>query len=413
MIGILIRFFRFSGDQKRNFYVSIVLSLFHAIFEAIRIPAIAVALTAIIENSMSTTTAWTTLGIMAVSIIGCTFTRKSLSIRQTIGGYTLGANKRVEIGERVKYMPMGYFNDNSLGYITAITTNTCESLQDVATRVIMITVQGLLTTIVITLAVAVYDWRIGLLIVIGIVVFLLVNSLMQKKLRKLSPVKSSSDSKLVSAVLEYIQGIGVIRSYNLDQNANKTVDKEIQENEDINLRMEKNFVPYMCVQGFALKLFGVLMILASIYFYLNSTMELITCLLMMISSFMVFNQLESAGTFSSLLRLMDLSMNKIDSIFETPIMDENGEKITPNSFEIKGEGVNFSYDKQKIIDNVDFKIKQGTTTAVVGPSGGGKTTLCHLMTRFWDVDSGKITLGGTDVRKYTLDSLLENYSMVF
>lgn len=110
---------------------------------------------------------------------------------------------------------------------------------------------------------------------------------------------------------------------------------------------------------------------------------------------------------------MDLSIDKIDEIFNTPVMDVNGKDVKPGSFEICGEHVGFSYDKQKIIDDVNFTIPQGTTTAIVGPSGGGKTTLCHLMARFWDVDNGKITLDGVDVREYTLDSLLSNFSMVF
>jgi len=413
MIQILRKFFRFSGAQRGKFYSSIIISLIHAIFEAIRIPAIAVVLTAIIGGNMTMQTVWTSLGIMLVSIIGCALTRQSMTMKQTEGGYTLAANKRVEIGERLKYMPMGYFNNNSLGYITSVTTNTCENLQDVATRVIMITVQGVLTTAIITLVVLIYDWRIGLLIIAGILIFLVVNALMQKKSQQLSPIKSSADSKLVSAVLEYVQGIGVVRSYNLDKTANKTVDQAIKENEDINFGMEKNFIPYMSLQSFVLKLFGVLMILVSITFYLNGSMELITCLLMMVSSFIIYGQLDSAGSFSALLRVMDLSMDKIDEIFDTPLMDMNGKDVIPGSVGIQGENVSFSYDKQKIINDVSFAIPEGTTTAIVGPSGGGKTTLCHLMARFWDVDSGKITLGGVDVREYTLDSLLSNFSMVF
>ena len=176
---------------------------------------------------------------------------------------------------------------------------------------------------------------------------------------------------------------------------------------------------YMNLQSFVLKLFGVLMILVSITFYLNGSMELITCLLMMVSSFIIYGQLDSAGSFSALLRVMDLSMDKIDEIFDTPVMDVNGKDVIPDSFGIQGENVSFSYDKsfsgekQKIIDDVSFAIPEGTTTAIVGPSGGGKTTICHLMARFWDVDGGKITLGGVDVREYTLDSLLSNFSMVF
>jgi len=353
------------------------------------------------------------LGVMLVSIAGCTLTRRSYTTKQTVGGYTVATNKRVEIGERLKYMPMGYFNDNSIGDITSITTNTAENLQDVATRVIMLTTQGILTTAMFTLAILFYDWRIGMLLMLGIAAFFGINALMQKKSHEISPLKTESDTRLVASVLEYVQGIGVVRSYNLDKEANKTVDLAIRENEEINVSLEKAFVPYTCLQSLVLKLFGIAMIFLSVTLYINGAMELISCLLLVISSFMVYGQLESAGNFSALLRVLDLSMDKINKVFETPVMDIDGKSIKPESYTIKGENVTFRYENKKVIDDVSFEIPEGTTTAIVGPSGGGKTTLTSLMTRFWDADSGSITLGNTDVRDYTLDSLLANFSMVF
>ncbi|MGC4019304.1 MAG: ABC transporter ATP-binding protein [Muricomes sp.] len=413
MIAIFKKFFQFSGSQSRLFYQSLGLSLLHAVFEALRIPAIAVVLTALIEGNISMQTVWSSLGIMLISIAGCTLTRRSLTMKQTAGGYTVATNKRVEIGERLKYMPMGYFNDNSIGDITSITTNTAENLQDVATRVIMLTTQGILTTAMFTLAILFYDWRIGLLLIVGIAAFFGVNALMQRKSHIVSPLKTKSDTRLVGSVLEYVQGIGVIRSYNLDQTANKTVDHAIKENEEINVKLEKTFVPYTCFQNVVLKLFGIAMIFLSVALYVSGSMELINCLLLVISSFMVYAQLESAGNYSALLRVLDLSMDKINKVFETPVMDIDGKAIKPESCTIKGDNVTFRYENKTVIDHVSFEIPEGTTTAIVGPSGGGKTTLTSLMSRFWDVESGSITLGGVDIKEYTLDSLLANFSMVF
>lgn len=413
MIGIFRKFFKFSGDQSRLFYQSLGLSLIHAVFEALRIPAIAIVLEAVINDNVSMQTVWSSLGVMLISILGCALTRSSYTIKQTVGGYTVATDKRVEIGERLKYMPMGYFNDNSIGDITSITTNTAENLQDVATRVIMLTTQGILTTAMLTLAILFYDLRIGLLLIVGIAAFFGINALLQKKSHEISPLKTKSDTRLVASVLEYVQGIGVVRSYNLDKEANKTVDLAIKENEEINIGLEKTFVPYMCMQSIVLKLFGIAMIYLAVSLYIGGAMELINCLLLVISSFMVYAQLDSAGNYSSLLRVLDLSMDKINKVFETPVMDIDGKAIRPESCTIRGENVDFRYENKKVIDDVSFVIAEGTTTAIVGPSGGGKTTLTSLIARFWDVDSGKITLGSMDVRDYTLDSLLANFSMVF
>ncbi|MEA5013207.1 MAG: ABC transporter ATP-binding protein [Candidatus Limiplasma sp.] len=413
MIAIFRKFFRFSGDQSRLFYQSLGLSLLHAIFEALRIPAIAVVLQALLQGAVTWQTVGASLGIMLVSIAGCALTRRSLTMKQTVGGYTVATQKRIEIGQRLKYMPMGYFNDNSIGDITSITTNTAENLQDVATRVIMLTTQGILTTAMFTLSILLYDARIGLLLMVGIAAFFGINALMQRVSHKVSPLKTASDTRLVAAVLEYVQGIGVVRSYNLDQEANKAVDRAIRENERINVRLEKVFVPYTSLQSLVLKLFGTAMVFLAVALYLQGSMELLSCLLLTISSFMVYAQLDAAGNYSALLRVLDLSMDRINKVFETPVMDAGGKAITPRNRSIHGERVTFRYEDKKVIDDVSFTIPQGTTTAIVGPSGGGKSTLTSLMARFWDVDEGRITLGGEDVRAYTLDSLLANFSMVF
>lgn len=413
MIKIFTKFFAFSGTQKKRFYRSLIFSFLHSIFEASRIVAISVVLQAMIKDTMSMSTVWLSLFLMLFSIVGCIVTKNITSMEQTIAGYSMCANKRIEIGERMKYMPMGYFNKNNLGHITSITTNTCENLQDVATRVILMYLQGMFTTVVISISLLFFDYRIGITAFAGILAFMLLNNRMQKASGKISPKKSQVDVELVDAVLEYVQGITVVKSYNLDKQANKKVDDKINESNEICYTLERKFIPYMCGQTIILKLFALLMITLSVVFCLNGSMSLINALLMIISSFMVYGQLESAGMYSALLRIVDLSVDRIAEIFETPVMDVDGKDIKPVHFDISANNVSFSYDNRKIIDKVSFEIKEKTTTAIVGPSGGGKTTICNLISRFWDVNEGSIRIGGNDVKNYTLDSLLGNISMVF
>lgn len=413
MIKIFKKFFDFSGTQKKRFYTSLLFSLLHSIFEAIRIPAIAVVLKAIIEGNMTMSVIGMSFGIMLISVIGGIITKDITTVQQTIAGYSMCANKRIEIGERMKYMPMGYFNKNNLGHITSITTNTCENLQDVATRVILMYLQGMFTTIVISICLVFFDYRIGFIALGGIVAFMLINQQMQKVSTKISPRKSVVDVELVDAVLEYVQGIGVVKSYNLDQQANKKVDNKINESNEICFLLEKKFIPFMCVQTIILKLFALFIILCSAIFCINGSMSLINALLMIISSFMVYGQLEAAGMYSALLRIVDLSVDRMKEIFETPVMDIDGSEIKPSNCDISAKNVSFSYENRKIIDHIDFDIKEKTTTAIIGPSGGGKTTICNLISRFWDVDEGAIYIGEKNVKDYTLDSLLTNISMVF
>ena len=134
---------------------------------------------------------------------------------------------------------------------------------------------------------------------------------------------------------------------------------------------------------------------------------------MVISAFIVYASLETAGNYSALLRVVDVSVSRAQEILDTPQMDITGEMITPENRDLAAEDVEFSYEKRKVIDGVTVQIPEKTTTAIVGPSGGGKTTLVNLLARFWDVDAGTVTLGGRNVKDYDMDSLMENFSFVF
>lgn len=172
-------------------------------------------------------------------------------------------------------------------------------------------------------------------------------------------------------------------------------------------------IGYQMLQQIILYGTSILVIVEGLYFYLNGTMALSICLLMTVASFMLFSQLQSAGNTSALLRLLDVSIDKVNEIDKTPVMDEHGKPVKPENYNIVFDDVSFSYGEHQVLDHVSLTIPERTVTAIVGPSGAGKSTLCNLIARFWDVDGGKITIGGVDVRDYTLDSLLTNISEVF
>ena len=242
-------------------------------------------------------------------------------------------------------------------------------------------------------------WRIGII--------------MQKKAKKIAPTKDAADRKLVEKVLEYIQGIAEVKSYNLTGEKSKALNCAVDENTAANIKLEITFVPIMFLQSLTAKLIGVVIAGVSVAFYLNGTMELLNAVVMVIAAFILFGALDSAGSYSALLRNVDLNVSKANSVLDMPTMDIDGQDITPTNYDIDVENVEFSYGKRKIIDGVSVHIPQKTTTAIVGPSGGGKTTLCHLIARFWDVDRGCVRLGGMNVKDYSMDSLMKNFSFVF
>ena len=414
MIQIFRRFFDFCGEtNKRKFTKSIFLGVLKALFEALKIPAIAVTLQGVLSGNLTAQHILLSLGIMLFSIAGNAFANYRSTMLQCEAGYGTCADKRIEIAEHLKYLPMGYFNQNSLGYITSVATNSMEALADVATRVVMMVTQGILTTAVVVLMICAFDLRIGGIAILGVLLFFAVNSLLQKKAKEIAPTKDAADRKLVEKVLEYIQGIAEVKSYNLTGEKSKALNRAVDENTAANIKLEITFVPLMFLQSLTAKLIGVAIAGVSVAFYLNGTMELLNAVVMVIAAFILFGALDSAGSYSALLRNVDLNVSKAQSVLDMPTMDIDGQDITPTNYDIDVENVEFSYGKRKIIDGVSVHIPQKTTTAIVGPSGGGKTTLCHLIARFWDVDRGCVRLGGMNVKDYSMDSLMKNFSFVF
>lgn len=414
MLNILKKFFDFcTTEDRRKFYQSIYLGIIKSFIIALRIPAIGLVLMGLIEKNLSMQNFWLALGIMLVSTVLNVWITLKITMLQTEAGYHTCAQKRIEIAEHMRYLPMGYFNQNSLGKITSVTTNTLEGLSDVATRVVMMTAQGFLTTGLITILVFLYDWRVGPVLLVGLVFFLLPNTLMRWQVGKVSDDKYQADMDLVAVVLEYSQGIAEVKNYNLVNRSAKKLSKAIEGKSQLDTKMTLVTSPYIALQGTVTKLTGLFMGLFSIYFYLDGSMELLVTIMMIVSGFMIYENLDGVGSFSSLLRIVDLSVDMVNQVLAIQPMDISGQDIEPKSRRIELRDVSFSYGNKKIIDQVSLTIPEKTTTALVGPSGSGKTTLCNLIARFWDVDQGSISLDGHDVRDYSYDSLIRNFSFVF
>ncbi len=218
---------------------------------------------------------------------------------------------------------------------------------------------------------------------------------------------------MVERVLEFIKGIAEVKSYSLTGKYNRRLETAVEENVDANIDMELKLLPLMLAQNIVAKLIDVGVVVLSLVLYTGGHMALLNCVMLCICSFLLTEGLEQAGTQSSLLRVVDTCVDQATDILNLPAMDISGAEITPERRDLRAENIRFSYGEKSIINGITLDIPERTTTAIVGPSGGGKTTLCHLLSRFWDVDSGRVALGGHDVREYDMDGLMQNFSFVF
>lgn len=413
MIDALKKIWAFAGSERKNLNRSVLLGVLYAIFHALQIAALYVVLKGLIEHANGMDTAMQALIILAASILGRSAVEYISQLQRVHAGYFMAANKRIAIGERLKRVPMGYFNESSLGRITGIATTVLGNVEETASMVLVSTLTGFLNTLILIPMVFVFDIRIGAVFLAGIAVYLWVTAAMEEKSRMLAPKRQAAQASLVEAVLEQLHGMHVIKAFNLTGRGDRKVRDALAESERANLALERLFTPYVAAQELILRFFSILIIAAALYAHCTGTMSLLDVMMCMVFSFIAYQQLESAGSALSLLRVVCASIDEANETDAIPQLDESGIDIVPAHHDITFDRISFSYGERPLLRDISAEIPERSLTAIVGPSGSGKTTLCHLIARFWDVDAGTITIGGHNVKEYTLASLMAQISIVF
>lgn len=379
MIETIRRLLDFSGRCRTDLLCAFGYGVLYSVSEVIPVLAIVVALEAVLSPSGG---GWFAVaasgGLMGLSVAGKIIFGKRATERRMLASYDMCADKRIEVGEILKRVPLGYFSQNRLGELTATLTTTLGEIETNAVAILDKVANGFVHAVAITLLISWYDWHAGLITAAGLVVSLFVYGAMQRKGRKLSPVRQAAQSRLVAAVLEYVQGMAVVKAFGLGGplqqgggRGHRSLPRQQHRSGAFLLHVGRSLPAG--VQGG-----GVGVLLSSGLLYLSGDMDLIKCLLLMVSSFMLYAHIEMMGSVSALSRVISVALDRMESLKNAPLLDERGEEFVPESFDIRMEDVVFSYDGTRLLEGINLVIPQGTTTAIVGPSGSGKTTLCSL-----------------------------------
>lgn len=413
MFEAIKKIIAFSGQERPRIYRAIVISFFRSLLSMLRIAAIYYVVLAFEQGDKTMKPAWTALLLLVVSIAGNVILKSAADLQSVHAGYFMSAHKRLEIADRLKKVPMGYFSDTNLGDVTGIATTVLDVVENQGANVLVNILTGLMNSFVFLLCIPFLDVRIALVVLAGMVAYMLFTSSMEKKTRTLSPIRQKNQAALVSKVLESLQGMSVIKSFNLTGKGDAALRKAIDDNRDSNLALERLFIPYGMYQGITLGIFKALILFLAAKFYLDGSTSMTYALMMVIISFQIFADIEQTGAGLTVLRVVSSSIEEADKVNLLPVMDEKGKDYVPESHNITLDKVSFAYGENQILRDVSFDIPENTMTAFVGSSGAGKTTMAMLIARFWDVDKGAISIGGKDVRDYTLESLMSRISVVF
>ena len=345
------------------------------------------------------------LGRFLFSYLKATF-QESIAYEKT-------AEERIRIGDILKRVSLGFFDRNNTGELAGAVTTDLSVLEMYAMKMTDVVVGGYISALAIILCLAFYSWQIALIAVAGVLGSAFFLRILSRRSRINAAVHQEAQNDLIAATLEYIRGLAVVKAYGQEGVSVEGMKRACREHRRINVKIELDYIPCNCLHQFCLKLASVAVAAAAAVFTAEGAMAVPVFLMFAVFSFMIFTHVEQINNAAHTMELIESTFEKLDKIEKAKFIDENGKDKKPDNFNITFNNVSFGYDSRPVLENVSFDIPEKTTTAIVGPSGSGKTTMCSLLARFYDVNSGAITIGNMDIRELTCDSLLSNISMVF
>ncbi len=415
MIGMIRRILGVSGKYKGRIYGAMGFSFLKGLLMKVPIILTYFIVTTYIDGTLTKKTAlYGAIALVASIIVQAVF--QYLADRlQSGAGYLIFADMRMKLGEHLRRLPMGYFTEGNIGKISSVLSTDMVFIEENCMMVLADMMNYLFSQAIMIVFMFVFDWRLGVasLAVTGCMI-LLGRSMMKSDLVH-SDEKQKAAEIQTQAVLDFTEGIGIIKTYNLLGDKSKELTDSFDSNCRVNLDFEFSHHPYKRGVFLIYGIGTVLMLALSAFLYTKGLMDMKYFFGMLLCLFDLFVPIKTFYDQEARLTVMSACMDRIETLFAEKELDDNGTQTLTdsNAPEIEYRNVTFAYDKNDILKNVSFKADKGTMTALVGPSGGGKSTIASLLTRFWDVKSGEILLRGTDIRKIPLATLMDNISMVF
>ena len=412
------RIIRWCGEFRGKLYLGFVMTFFSHIFAALPLALAAYTVGLLIESQQSGAafdTAWIwRVVVIQIALVLLRFLFDYLRARlQEPISYQLTARDRLAIGDALKRVSLGYFQQMSAGSILNSITTGLSTLETMGIRMIDNFVGGYLNFLVVFLGLAACSPVTALLALAAAALSFCCLLLISHYSRVNAPVEAQANRDMTGAVLEYARGLAVVKSFGKSGAAMDSLTGAVRSSKRIHLKIEWGYVPGNALHLLALKCGSVGLALAGALQCLRGTMDFSLMLMFVFFSFSIFASLEPISDSAHTLGVIDDAMDQLDALRSESFIDADGRDIPLSHFDIEFRNVSFGYDSRQVLRDVSFTIPERTSTAIVGPSGSGKTTICSLLARFYDPQSGSITVGGHDLREFTCDSLLSNISMVF
>ena len=418
MFGMIKRLIDWTGKYKKRVYIGFIYAFINSIFTSLPIMLATYGLGLVFDDYKGIRTFDNDkiiyIFILMILVIGGRFLFSYLrAVTQESVGCEATAEQRIRLGNIFKRVSLGFFNSNNMGEISSAVTTDLSFIEMLSMNMINTVVNGYITVLVMILFLLFYCPLAGIISLSGIVLSALFLYIAAKISDKNASIHQKAQDSIVENTIEFLRGMQTIKAFKQEGVSVQGIRKAYKNHKDVNIKIELEYCPYNCLHQFVLKAASVGIIAVSAYLTYTRKMDVNIMLMMDMFSFVMFSQIEPLSNAIHVIEVVNKTLDKLEKIEKADIIDKDGQNIELKKHDIKFSDVCFSYDKKQILNNISFYIPEGSTTAIVGPSGSGKTTICNLIARFYDVNSGVITVGDKNIKDITCDSLLKNISMVF
>ena len=326
--------------------------------------------------------------------------------------YNESANSRIDIANRLKKLPLSYFGKRDVSDLSATMMSDLNLYEQIFSHSVPHIYATSISTVIISVMILAYNWQLGLAALWVIPVSLLLFSLSKRKQRNdvNAYVKSSRD--VLDDLQEQIDQIQEIKSYNLEERTLNEFYHKMDGNTRNKVKMELSAGIATALAGMLMKLGIVSVAIVGANMLIAGQINILVYIAYLILTASIYVPIEGILSFMAMIVTLDGVVARIKEIKTMPIQ-EGKQEMNPRDYSIDFKDVVFGYEDYTVINGVSFTAKQGEVTALIGASGSGKTTLTKLAARFWDIQQGKILLGGEDISQIDPETLLKNYAIVF
>ena len=417
MLKILHRIVNMTGKYKTRIRASYITAFFKGIMLKAPLVLCFLCISYFMQGQMDKTKCiWLGIAVLASVILEAVFEHIS-NVLQSATGYMVFADMRLKLGDHLRKLPMGYFTEGNIGKISTVLATDMVFIEENCMGVLSELVTFLISQSIMVVMMFVMDFRLGLLSLLVTGIFVVVGNLMLRTSMKHSVLKQEASESLTEEVLDFAEGIGIIKSYNMLGDKSKRLTDEFEKSCRKSIDFEVAYSPWSRALYLTFGIGTALVLALSAYLYSTGAITPVYMAGMALFLFDVFTSIKSYYGQMARLTVTSASLDRIEEVFAAEELKDEGKKdlasISGPSSEIQYDNVCFAYTEKDVLSNVSFSVKQGEMTALVGPSGGGKSTIASLLARFWDVKNGKILVRGEDIRDVSLGSLMDQISMVF